>query len=442
MISIDNEPVSTTPSESDFTIDAYRTLLRQAARSYAVATYREIPWGHRFVLWRHDCDFSLNRALGLGRIEAAEGFQSTFFVNPHSEFYNLLERQQLDCVLELIDLGHDVGLHFDTAFHGTSSEAALDNEVQREADLLTDVLGARPAAFSFHNPSALHLTFEADTYGGLVNCYSKRFQTEVAYCSDSNGYWRFQRLGDVLVDATNPCVQVLTHPAWWTDEAMPPRQRIFRAVYGRANATMHFYDQSLDDWGRSNLAGGAESLRFLKTIDPSVHELCDFLWNRGDFDSLFLRLWRFHGSQILRFCKATLQAEWNIPAREIDALTDDPRFDLDHELFFTGVFGQSWQRAIGIGEEAHKDWAAIHDRLVRSRSSFEPGRLEEGCIYLCNTIQELAAWVTDPRTRWDPSPPGDLTVVTQDPNSEEVRWAALRSAMTKAADRSAEASVD
>jgi hypothetical protein len=79
------------------------------------------------------------------------------------------------------------------------------------------LFGIRPVAFSFHNPLAAHLDCDADVYGGLVNCYSKRFKQEVAYGSDSNGYWRFWRIFDVLYEKKDARLQVLTHPGWWKD---------------------------------------------------------------------------------------------------------------------------------------------------------------------------------------------------------------------------------
>lgn len=176
MISYDNKPLNALSSDVEFTVEVYRQLLKTALAKYPLVTYRSIPWGERFLLWRHDCDYSLNRSLTLGRIEEKEGLCSTFFVNPHSEFYNLFEHSQLNIVTRLLELGHDIGLHFDGEFYTTSSETELHEQVYREANLLEQFLRVRPAAFSFHNPSAFHLTCEADTYGGLINCYSRRFK--------------------------------------------------------------------------------------------------------------------------------------------------------------------------------------------------------------------------------------------------------------------------
>lgn len=287
MISVVNKATNEEASDGDFTINNYRCLLRLAIDKYAVVSYSHIPFGSRFLLWRHDVDYSLNRALVLAKLERQEGIKATYFINLHSEFYNVNEANQRSLVQNILALGHDLGLHFDGAFYDVTSEHDLDRLVALEAEHLHILFGLRPVAFSFHNPVAVHLACEADYYGGLVNCYSKRFKSEIAYCSDSNGYWRFRRLPDVLAEAKDPCLQVLTHPEWWQDAQMPPRQRIFRSAFGRAAASMRIYDAGLEQHGRINHAGAAGALHVLKLSQPHQFEFCDYLWNQERYETLF-----------------------------------------------------------------------------------------------------------------------------------------------------------
>jgi hypothetical protein len=186
---------------TDFTVSHYRELLRLARCNWPIVGYDNIPWDNRFLLWRHDCDYSLNRAKTLAQIEKEEGVRATYFVNPRCEFYNLLERSQIDVLHELRDMGHEVGLHFDGMFYTTHDESELINQLQIEASLLELALGVRPTAFSFHNPSAFHLSCEEESYADMLNCYSKRFKKDAGYISDSNGHWRYRRLRDVLLNA-------------------------------------------------------------------------------------------------------------------------------------------------------------------------------------------------------------------------------------------------
>jgi hypothetical protein len=392
MISISNAPVNRESRDEDFTVGAYGELLTLAKSKYPFASYDAIPWGQRFILWRHDCDYSLNRARALARAEADQGISATYFLNPHSEFYNLFERGQHRLVWEIIGMGHQIGLHFDAAFHGTLNEEQLSMQVCDEADLLEKVFGVRPVAFSFHNPLAAHLQFDEGMYGGLVNCYSRRFKNEISYCSDSNGYWRFRRLSDVLESATDPCLQVLTHPDWWQDVAMPPRQRIFRSTYGRARAAMADYDAATAAHGRENLSGAAGALTFLCDVLLERYALLDYLWMSGEMTALFVELWRLHECQINKLCKAAMRKEWQVPASEVNAFFDDNNLAIDGWRLFVGVFGSSWQTVSGVTDDAYTDWLRLRNQLIHGRGTAPKQRLEEGCVYLCGIIAALAAW--------------------------------------------------
>ena len=253
MIEPGNQPLNEEAFIEDFTTERYRELLRLALVNYQFVSYENIPFGERFILWRHDCDFSLNRSLRLAEIERQEDVSSTYFINLHSEFYNFLEKEQAGLVEQILGLGHALGLHFDVDFHETSSEAELDEQIAYEASILERYCGVKPVAFSFHNPNELSLSFEGGKYGGLLNCYSKRFKEEIPYCSDSNGYWRYRRLRDILHEATDPCLQVLTHPGWWQNRSMLPMDRINRCIQSRAEAIRTRYVDILETRGRKNI---------------------------------------------------------------------------------------------------------------------------------------------------------------------------------------------
>jgi len=246
--------------------------------------------------------------------------------------------------------------------------------------------------FSFHNPVAAHMSCEADTYGGLVNCYSRRFKTEVSYCSDSNGYWRFRRLQDVLTDATDSCLQILTHPGWWQETAMPPRQRIFRSVYGRAKTTMRLYDAGLDAHGRQNISGAMDALRPISAIDPDAWELCDLLWNRGDFPALFCELWRLFDRRLQRGLMTYLQGELHVPADAAQKLLREAASLADGMTLAELVLKISRSAIVGEQAAMHDGWLALRGELMNGQE-LDDGLLEQGCVYLCGVIQSIAGGV-------------------------------------------------
>jgi hypothetical protein len=239
----------------DFTEDAYRCALATAKHRY-----RFEPFGTQcddpHVLWRHDVDVSVHRARRLAWIEADEGVTSTYFFSLHSSFYNLLERAVTDVARETLAAGHRLGLHFDSAYYGRlTSPDELAERIESEARIIGDFLESPVDAVSFHNPGVLNddLSFDADTVRGLVNVYGDRLRSGYEYLSDSNGYWRFRPLLEVLAEGSNDRLHVLTHPEWWQASPMQPRERVIRSVEGRAGRTLRDYDDLLASAGRENL---------------------------------------------------------------------------------------------------------------------------------------------------------------------------------------------
>ena len=234
----------------DFTERGYTAALAAAA-----ARYRFEPFGtgaaEPHVLWRHDVDVSMHRAVALAEIEARQGVRSTWFLSLHSAFYNLLEREMTELALRLASLGHWIGLHFDAGYYGTAVD--LHEPMALERALLEGVVGAPVGAISFHNPDATGVEdLRDDELAGMVNAYGRSVRERYAYVSDSNGYWRFRRLADVLDGGAEPRLHVLTHPEWWQAVAMTPRERIQRAIDGRARRVGDSYDAGLADAGRLN----------------------------------------------------------------------------------------------------------------------------------------------------------------------------------------------
>lgn len=237
---------------ADFTRDNYRRLLRLARANFSFRFFEDFDRQERFVLWRHDIDFSVHSALKLASIEAEEGVGSTYFLHLHSRFYNLLDPENTALVRSILAMGHRIGLHFDIDYWGANDIGKMMMLLRRESKLLEVALGLSVRVFSFHNPSPFALSCNAWSYGGLINAYAEYFQRDLPFVSDSNGYWRFRRLEDVL-RGSEPRLQVLTHPGWWPDVAMSPKERVHRCIDGRAEATKRIYDDALRAHGRENV---------------------------------------------------------------------------------------------------------------------------------------------------------------------------------------------
>lgn len=238
---------------SDFTIENYKKLLTKSLSSYVVKDFFNYSLDEDFIILRHDVDYSVHRALRLAEVEASLGIKSTYFLLLHSEFYNLFEKDVFEKVKKIISLGHDIGLHFDSHFYGITSEIDLEERLSFEKKIIESLFNIEIKSFCFHITNPFTLACNKNSYAGLLNVFSAFFQNEIGYCSDSNGYWRFSRLEDLIINHTYKHLQINTHPGWWQDEIMSPQARIERCINGRAKKVKELYLKNLKDTNRINI---------------------------------------------------------------------------------------------------------------------------------------------------------------------------------------------
>lgn len=237
---------------ADFTEVHYRHLIQIAKQSHSFIAYKAArECDNNFILWRHDIDASVQRALALAKIEASENVQATYFIQLTSEFYNVFEISIKEIFKEIISLGHHIGVHFYPMAYGVSDKKSLENGLTFEKETLQNLLQTEIKVFSYHNPVPETLKFDDFTYAGLINTYSSFFKEKTKYCSDSNGYWRFHRMEDFLKEHSKDNLQILTHPAWWQTTPMSPTERVWRCVDGRADHVKQGYINILTSMGRS-----------------------------------------------------------------------------------------------------------------------------------------------------------------------------------------------
>jgi hypothetical protein len=238
----------------EFTERGYRRLLTLARERYEFAAFGHAP-GEPYVLWRHDLDYSVHRALRIAEIETEEGVRATYNVLLHSELYNLLELEVVRRARRILDLGHWLGLHFDAGFYGGFDSAdALAEKVAWERDLLEQLLERPVTALSLHNTDVSNSAgFDADVIAGLPSANGRTLRETHGYVSDSNGYWRYRSLSEVLKSGEHEHLHVLTHPEWWQADPMSPRDRIMRCIAGRSTFAQRSYDELLATYGRQNI---------------------------------------------------------------------------------------------------------------------------------------------------------------------------------------------
>ncbi len=204
-----------TDAGTRFTLPDYGSLVQELlGRGYGIVDYEDADPNARHLVLRHDVDFDLDAAVTMAEFEQQRGWRSCYFLLLRTEFYNPLSARGEASIRRLVELEHDVGLHFDASLYD-GDEGVLMEAVERECRILETITERPVAAFSLHRPN-LTLLDHGFEVSGRINAYAARYFREMGYCSDSRGDWSHGHPLDHPAVAQRRAIQLLTHPIWWT----------------------------------------------------------------------------------------------------------------------------------------------------------------------------------------------------------------------------------
>lgn len=205
---------------ADRSYDHYIDTVKKAkAEGYLLGGFGvldQLKAADKAILLRHDIDFSPTHALGLAGIERAYGVSSTFFVSLHRPHYAPLTKEMRQTIHALIELGHEIGLHYEPEFDHLEGEIAM----------LERYMGCKIVAIAKHNPFGSHIDLDKQSKPkNVVDAYGDHVK-EFKYISDSSGIWREGCWCGWLGQKDK--IQVLTHPEWWNIDTVDPVEELHR----------------------------------------------------------------------------------------------------------------------------------------------------------------------------------------------------------------------
>lgn len=176
----------------DFSLEHYQEILKKILQSHKTINFLDI-WEdnklisttEKFVIMRHDVEFSVSSALRLAEIDAAHNISSTFFLLQTSE-YNPFEEETAMMIRKIISFGHDIGLHYDAGLFERIGVDAV-KVAKAQVDLFESFFNIRIHAMSSHMPMRSGRTFSLP---GVIDTYDPEYMVNMKYLSDSNQLWR------------------------------------------------------------------------------------------------------------------------------------------------------------------------------------------------------------------------------------------------------------
>lgn len=196
----------------DFTHRHYLEVLDFLKKTHKIGPikdFQRLKKNKKFVLLRHDVDFSLEYALELAKIESKNNLFSTYFVLLHSPYYNALSPENISRIQKIQKLGHEIGLHYDL-------DLLLDGKIEiikNEINTLSNICGKKIYSIAPHNvaTSSIKKVFLKKQ----IDAYYIGKQKEIEYISDSVQNWRN---GCMCNHVLKNKLQILTHPLWWNNK--------------------------------------------------------------------------------------------------------------------------------------------------------------------------------------------------------------------------------
>jgi peptidoglycan/xylan/chitin deacetylase (PgdA/CDA1 family) len=160
----------------------------------------------------------------MAEIECQHKVRGTYMFIPNSRLYNLQTNGGRQVLSQLVEMGHEIALHFDldetTRLNGSGLNE-IEKEINRACQIMEEITGDSVRSVSFHRPTP-SLLYGPLTIGKRTNAYAAELM--VNYISDSRGQW--QRPALEIPRERETVTQLLIHPIWWGTEHISPEDRL------------------------------------------------------------------------------------------------------------------------------------------------------------------------------------------------------------------------
>ena len=222
----------------------YRGILSDIIRTGRYCDFKEIEPDTSFIVLRHDVDFSPERALIMGTIEALMGIKSSYYFQLTNNYYNSLSKKNLEIIEELKSMGHYIGIHYH--LNGKKDHLEIKKDIENEIYIFSLKANIKPDRFSIHRPTPEVLKNEIvipgviNTYGNLyftfTDNYSDSIQMNVKYIADSANKWKYGYPSRENLNKHSK-IQLLIHPCTWSEEGYDDLEN-FRSLIREKNSEM------------------------------------------------------------------------------------------------------------------------------------------------------------------------------------------------------------
>ena len=232
--------------KGQFSKNGYESLLKSFIEiGYKIVNYKNIHPQKKHLIIRHDVDFLPEDTITFSNIEKNLRIKACYFFLVRSDIYNILSNNCQKILSDLIKSGHSIGLHFDYKKYANSY--AANKEALNQCKLLQSILKRKIEIISFHRPSKVLLN-NNKKLAGRLHTYMPKFFSEVSYCSDSGGLWKYGNPLESPAVKKGTAIQLLTHAEWWQSKKNSNRKTRIRKLFNKLELNnTNYFEENFSD---------------------------------------------------------------------------------------------------------------------------------------------------------------------------------------------------
>lgn len=153
----------------DFTLSNYRKLIQIAkAQGFQFILHKDKYVSERKDIYGVTMLNLVSKQLMKWQRQKQKRVLTTYFFQLHCPCYNLFSIRISSLLQKIKDLGHHIGLHFDSHYYNVQSEDELNQFIELDRNYMNAVLGLNIDTYSFHNTNPFILSCKEYKYGGLL----------------------------------------------------------------------------------------------------------------------------------------------------------------------------------------------------------------------------------------------------------------------------------
>jgi len=199
----------------NFSYKHYFEVLSYAKKNYTLGTigeFSKLKRKNKFILLRHDVDFSLDHALVLAKEEAKRSIFSTYFILLNDTLYNAFSDEGIEKIQMISRLGHEIGLHYNTNIFNKIKSSSI-SQIILESKMLSNIIGKKIISVAQHNPTITQ-KIKTKINSQFIDARNEMIAKTTTFLSDSLQNWRNGCMCR-HVDKIDR-MQISTHPIWWS----------------------------------------------------------------------------------------------------------------------------------------------------------------------------------------------------------------------------------